>query len=238
MGISREVAAGTSSARGLHDTLALREKARVPCDAEPISRAGPICPSAGRSMAALPISKEQQLVAQAPKPPWRRRRRCDATSPNLYATIRNALNSPLSSTTSTSAPLPNPQVGSTWAISRSKRTPSCSRRANKSIDCCRPGSARYLTHPAGVQYKAVWRNRPCNEALHQFPRRIIRRILAAPAFSYTQGQHLPCRIPLPSASVRKRTRDCESAKRISSSRRQVPATSQVRVVLRSMASCR
>src|SRR5262245_22527842 len=33
--------------------------------------------------------------------------------------------------------------------------------------------------------------RPCNEALHQFPRRIIRRILAAPAFSHTQGQPPP-----------------------------------------------
>src|SRR5262249_15826789 len=32
--------------------------------------------------------------------------------------------------------------------------------------------------------------RPCNEALHQFPRRIIRRILAAPAFSHSQGQGL------------------------------------------------
>ena len=30
--------------------------------------------------------------------------------------------------------------------------------------------------------------RPCNEALHQFPRRITRRILAAPAFPHTQGQ--------------------------------------------------
>src|SRR5215471_16338470 len=33
--------------------------------------------------------------------------------------------------------------------------------------------------------------RPCNEALHQFPRRIIRRILAAPAFSHTQGHERP-----------------------------------------------
>src|SRR5215475_10296398 len=30
--------------------------------------------------------------------------------------------------------------------------------------------------------------RPGNEALHLFPRRIIRRILAAPAFSHSQGQ--------------------------------------------------
>src|SRR5215467_3352306 len=73
-------------------------------------------------------------------------------SPNLYATIRNALNSPLSSTTSTSPPLPNPQVGSTWAISRSNLAPSCSRRANKSIDCCRPGSAS-STKPFGARFR-------------------------------------------------------------------------------------
>src|SRR5215813_13648811 len=30
--------------------------------------------------------------------------------------------------------------------------------------------------------------RPCNEALHTFPRRITRRILAAPAFLHSQGQ--------------------------------------------------
>src|SRR5262249_6982756 len=42
--------------------------------------------------------------------------------------------------------------------------------------------------------------RPCNEALHQFPRRIIRRILAAPAFSHSQGQSLT-RGDLPSSIV-------------------------------------
>ena len=34
--------------------------------------------------------------------------------------------------------------------------------------------------------------RPCNEALHQFPHRITRRILAALAFSHTQGQRRAC----------------------------------------------
>src|SRR5215471_9277975 len=35
------------------------------------------------------------------------------------------------------------------------------------------------------------RSDPCNEALHQFPRRIIRRILATPAFLHSQGHLSP-----------------------------------------------